>query len=102
LVAERKDPQTGVSEILAVGRLSKIHGTDEAEFALLVSDQYQGLGLGTELLQRLLQVGRQEQIQRINATILFDNHAMQHICEKLGFQLHASIADSLVNAKIEL
>jgi acetyltransferase len=102
LVAERKDAQTGVSEILAVGRLSKLHSTDEAEFALLVSDQYQGLGLGTELLQRLLQVGHQEQIQRINATILFDNHAMQHICEKLGFQLHASIAESLVNAKIEL
>ena len=102
LVAERKDPQTRVSEILAVGRLSKIHGTDEAEFALLVSDQYQGLGLGTELLQRLVQVGRQEQIQRINATILFDNHPMQHICEKLGFQLHHSIADSWVNAEIEL
>jgi acetyltransferase len=102
LVAERKDPQTGVPEILAVGRLSKLHGTDEAEFALLVSDQYQGLGLGTELLQRLLQVGRQEQIQRINATILFDNHAMQHICEKLGFHLHASIAESLVNAEVEL
>jgi acetyltransferase len=102
LVAERKDPQRGVSEILAVGRLSKLHGTDEAEFALLVSDQYQGLGLGTELLQRLLQVGRQEQIRRINATILFDNHPMQHICEKLGFQLHHSIADSLVNAEIEL
>jgi acetyltransferase len=102
LVAERKDLQTGVPEILAVGRLSKLHGTDEAEFALLVSDQYQGLGLGTELLQRLLQVGRQEQIQRINATILFDNHAMQHICEKLGFHLHASIAESLVNAEVEL
>jgi acetyltransferase len=102
LVAERKDAQTGVAEILAVGRLSKIHSTEEAEFALLVSDQYQGLGLGTELLRRLLHVGRQEQIQRINATILFDNHAMQHICEKLGFQLHYAIADSLVNAKIEL
>ncbi len=102
LVAERKDPQTEKPEILAVGRLSKIHGTHEAEFALLVSDQYQGLGLGTELLQRLLYVGRNEQIQRINAAILFDNHAMQHICEKLGFQLHHSIADSLVTAEIEL
>jgi acetyltransferase len=47
-------------------------------------------------------VGRNEQIQRINAAILFDNHAMQHICEKLGFQLHHSIADSLVTAEIEL
>jgi acetyltransferase len=102
LVAERKDPQTEKPEILAVGRLSKTHGTHEAEFALLVSDQYQGLGLGTELLQRLLYVGRNEQIQRINAAILFDNHAMQHICEKLGFQLHHSIADSLVTAEIEL
>jgi acetyltransferase len=39
LVAERRNPETGESEILAVGRMSKIHGTTEAEVAVLVSDQ---------------------------------------------------------------
>ena len=57
LVAERRNPETGESEILGVGRLTKIHGTREAEVAVLVSDNWQGRGLGKELLSRLLVVG---------------------------------------------
>ena len=50
LVAERRNPETGESEILGVGRLMKIHGTREAEVAVLISDKWQGRGLGKELL----------------------------------------------------
>ena len=51
LVADRKDPATGAHEILGVGRLSKRRGTDEAEFALIIRDGFQGRGLGTALLR---------------------------------------------------
>ena len=44
LVAERQDPQSGQHEIIGVGRLSKVRGTNEAEFALLISDRYQAQG----------------------------------------------------------
>ena len=47
-----------------MGRLSKIHGTNEAEFAVLVSDQWQGRGLGKELLARLLIVGADEKLSQ--------------------------------------
>ena len=100
LVADYKNPETGNHEILAVGRLSQLHGVSEAEFALLVSDPYQRQGLGTELLRRLLEVGRNEQIQSITADILPENAAMQRVCEKVGFQLHRTF-DS-VKAEIEL
>ena len=50
LVADRESSVTGEHEILGVGRLNKIPGTSDAEFAILVSDQFQGMGLGTELL----------------------------------------------------
>ena len=56
LVVDRQEPWTGVHEILGVGRLSKIRGTDDAEFALLVSDEHQGRGFGTELLRRLIAI----------------------------------------------
>ena len=47
--------------ILGVGRLSKMAGgNEEAEFAILVADTFQGQGLGSELLRRLIQVGRDE------------------------------------------
>ncbi|HLO88768.1 MAG TPA: bifunctional acetate--CoA ligase family protein/GNAT family N-acetyltransferase [Nostocaceae cyanobacterium] len=102
LVAEYQNPQTGKAEILAVGRLSKLHGADVAEFAMLVGDRYHGQGLGTELLQRLLQVGKDEKIARISADILLENQGMQRVCEKLGFHLQPSSDVSVVTAEINL
>jgi len=88
LVAELK-PAKGNAEktILGVGRLSKQHGANEAEFAVLISDQCQNQGLGFELLKRLIEVGRAEKLTRIVGQILAENHAMQHICKKLGFKI---------------
>jgi len=101
LVADYKHPDTGTHEMLAVARLSQLHGTREAEFALLVSDRYQCQGLGTELLKRLLQVGRDEQVEQIHAEILAENSAMQRVCEKLGFSLQLIEAD-IMKATIEV
>jgi acetyltransferase len=91
LVAEYQNPDTGEQEILGVGRLSKIYGTNEAEFGMLVSDRHQGLGLGTELLYSLLDIGRQERLNRITAEILPENRTMQHLCKKLGFNLQRNM-----------
>jgi acetyltransferase len=102
LVADYKNPETGNHEILAVARLSKLHGSNEAEFAMLVSDRVQCRGLGTELLSRLLQVGRDEQLDRITAEILFDNSGMQRVCEKLDFHLSRTADPSVVKAEIQL
>src|SRR5262249_35607325 len=85
LVAERRDAAKKEPEIIAVGRLIKAHGANEAEFALLVSDSFQRCGLGTEVLRRLLDVGRDDRLARITADILPENRGMQRVCEKLGF-----------------
>jgi len=85
LVVERRDSITHETEILGVGRLSKNHEGNEAEFAVTVSDQWQGHGLGTQLLNLLVQVGCDEKLKRITATMLADNHEMQHVARKAGF-----------------
>jgi acetyltransferase len=85
LVAEQLDPKTGEPGILGVGRLSKARGLNEAEFALLISDRWQGKGLGTELLKRLVHIGRAEKLGHITAQILQENHAMIHLSKKAGF-----------------
>ncbi len=100
LVADRKNMATGTHEILAVGRLSKMTGTCKAEFALLVSDVFQRQGLGTELLKRLVQVGRDEQLTQIVAQILPENVAMQRVCEKVGFAITRD--KEIVRAVIDL
>ncbi len=100
LVVERKDPKTGKHAILAIGRLSKLHQTAEAEFAILVSDAYQGHGFGVELLRRLVQIGRDENLKRIVATILNDNVAMQRVSRKIGFKLKR--VESEFHAELDL
>jgi acetyltransferase len=89
LVAELKPVNDDGKKILGVGRLSKLHGTNEAEFAVLISDHWQNQGLGFELLKRLIEIGRAEKLERIVGQILPENHAMQHICKKLGFKIVA-------------
>ncbi len=103
LVAERENPETGEPEILGVARLSKNHVVpDEAEFAILVNDRFQRQGLGTTLLERLLEVGREEGLRRITAEILFENRAMQHLGKKFGFRLRRDLEEGVVKANLDL
>ncbi len=93
LVAEHQDTDTGEQKILGVARLSRLHGLNEAEFGMLINDQYQGRGLGTELLRSLVTIGRAEGLTRISADILSKNKAMQHICSKLGFTIQRKLGE---------
>jgi acetyltransferase len=102
LVAEAKDPQTGELRVLGVARLKKTHGANEAEFALVVSDEFQGRGLGTELMRRLLEVAKDEKLGRITGDILPDNVVMQRVAERFGFTLKRSVDDPVVKAELDM
>jgi acetyltransferase len=101
LVTLRKDAN-GQEEILAVGRLSKMHGMNEAECAVLVSDLWQHQGLGKENFRRLLEVAKEEKIGRVVSTMLAENREMRAICKSLGFHLQIDMEDQLVKAEIRL
>lgn len=94
--------ETGDHKVVAVGRLQKLAGTPEAELAILVSDQYQRVGIGSELIRRLIQVARDEKLERIRADILADNNTMQRIVAKAGFKLSREMGDPAVSAVLEL
>jgi acetyltransferase len=102
LVTEIANRQTGDSDIIAVARLSRMPGEDEAEFALIIADQWQGKGLGTELLKRLVQIGREEKLARISARMLPDNREMQAVCRKAGFTVKCEPGDAEARAEIML
>jgi acetyltransferase len=101
LVAEH-DKDDGTREILGVGRVQKIQGTDVGEFAAVVSDSMQGKGLGTELVKRLIEVARAENIGRVRGDILAENTAMLKVCKKLGFRLKRSLTDPTVEVELAL
>ena len=101
LVADRKNPDTGQHEVLGVGRFSAINRA-EAEAAVLVSDRWHGLGLGTELLASAARVARAEKFKRLSGEILRDNLATQAIFKKVGFRLRSMEDPSSVAALLEL
>jgi acetyltransferase len=102
LVAERRDPDTGAPEIAGVGRLSKLRDGVSAEFAILVADRYQGHGLGSELLTRLIDVARQEGLVRIVAEILETNGPMIRLSRRLGFSISGEPQDGSLTATLEV
>ncbi len=86
LVAERRDSRTGEREIMGVGRLTKAHGTRDAEFAVIVADQFQGLGLGRQLVRCLMEVARAEHLRSMTGDVLSENIDMVRLCEREGFR----------------
>jgi acetyltransferase len=102
LVVEWRDPASGELRILGVTRLSKIHGTDSAEWAVIILDEYQHRGLGTELMRRSIEVARAEKLKTVVCNVLPENFEMRAICQRLGFRLHHETDDNVVRGVLEL
>jgi acetyltransferase len=102
LVTEHRRSDSAPVEIIGIGRLSKEHLLNEGEFAIVISDAWQGRGLGRHLLELLIVVAREEKLARLFGHILTGNREMQHICRKLGFVLHHQPGDSECIAELPL
>jgi acetyltransferase len=95
--------KNGERVICAVGRLSKFRGEDqEARISLLVSDEFQGEGLGLELVKRLISVAKQEKIQKIIAVMSAENESMKMLCQKTGFTFTANPKTEMTEATLAL
>jgi acetyltransferase len=99
LVAVRQNPK---DEIIGVGRLIKVSSVNEAQFAILISDQFQGHGLGTHLLALLVDIARHECVGRITGQMLPDNHVMQCVSKKVGFDVNYDRFNEVMLAEMKL
>jgi acetyltransferase len=102
LVAEHHYLHSGTPRIVGVGRLNKTRARNEAEVAVLVSDAYQNLGLGYQLLSRVIGVARDEKLSRVSSEMMLDNQGMQILSKRLGFRLRNYDSGESVAAVLEL
>ncbi len=100
-VAECHNARAGERQIVAVGRLVKSHAVEEAELAVIVADRFQKRGIGTGLVRQLVDFARDEKLERITATVLFENRPMQKVFERLGFR-KTQAADGGESLEVEL
>ena len=96
------DDQPEGPRMAAVARLIKLHSANAAEFAVLISDRYQRVGLGSQLMERLIEVGRAERLQRIMGHISAENRAMNALCRRLGFIIGGNASDTMRVVSLEL
>ena len=101
-MADRTVPETGQHEILAVGRLSKMPGSREAEMAVLVSDHYQRLRIGHRTGAVADSGGSRRKAREIVANILPENLAMRALANRFGFKIRASDDPTTVVAVLNL
>lgn len=101
MVAERKRGRTG-RELIAVGRINRLHGENAAEFAVLVADAWQRKGLGTRLLRQLLHVARAEKLERVVGVVQSGNKGMLRVCRREGFRMRKSSDGAEFNVEIML
>jgi acetyltransferase len=102
LVAEYRARGDAAAQIIGIGRLSRDHLRNEGEFALIVSDAWQGRGLGRQLLELLIDIARREKLGRLYGNILVGNREMLHLCRKLGFSARHNPGDSECVAELSL
>lgn len=100
LVAEEQ--RADGPHLLGVSRYYNEPETGDAEFAVLVTDHYQGQGLGRHLMERLIAVARDRGIRRLVGLVLRENLPMLGLLRKLGFHIHPSEDPLAVGAVLEL
>jgi acetyltransferase len=91
LVATRKGDGTRGDMMLGVARLMiETSNPSEGEFAVLVRDDYQRRGIGSKLMEALIQAARDRHVLKINGQVLTVNVGMTRFAENLGFEVHPS------------
>lgn len=78
---------TGAERQIGVARYIRAPDGRQAEFAIVLSDDWQGRGLGGALLRDLLRVAKENGIERVEGAVLSENAPMIALAQKLGFTL---------------
>ena len=77
----------GPTVMMGVGRLVVIPERDAAEFAVIVADPWQGEGLGWKLIERVIQIAKENGVRTLSGDVLPENQPMLGLVKKMGFKL---------------
>jgi acetyltransferase len=76
------------TSMLGVARLSiETTNAEEGEFAIVIRDDYQRKGIGSRLMDALIQAARDRHVREITGAVLAANPRMTRFAESLGFDV---------------
>jgi RimJ/RimL family protein N-acetyltransferase len=77
--------------ITGLAQFTTNEGSHTAEVAIVIKDEYQNQGIGTELLIHLTYIAKKQGLLGFSADVLKDNRAMLHLFEKIGFNIEKKV-----------
>jgi len=86
-VAIVAEAQKDKRRLIGVGRVILEPGGKNGEFAVVVGDQWQGHGLGSKLIDCIIQIGKDAGLETIYGYVISDNTKMINLCTKKGFKM---------------
>ncbi len=92
----------GKERIVGVARYDRVHGTDVAETAVAVVDEFQRRGLGSALLTILGKVAREHGIKTFTLIVLPENQQMLGLLRKMGWIHHAKLTGGVYEISFDL
>lgn len=85
---------SGHEEEVANSRYVQEADGETCEFALVVSDSWQGCGLGRLMMQAIIDHARERGLLHMRGDVLFENHKMLRLMQRMGFTVRAHEDDS--------
>ena len=101
LVATTNKPG-GKERIVGVARYDRVAGTDVAEVAVAVIDEYQRRGLGSALMTILGKVAGEHGIKTFTLIVLPENQQMLGLLRKMGWIHRAKLSGGVYDISFEL
>jgi len=90
----------GQQDIVGIGQYGVDEATHVAEVAVVVRDDMQGLGIGSELLSYLTMLAKRQGLLGFTAEVLVENKPMMHVFEKGGFDVEKHRAEGVYELKL--
>ncbi|MER1995347.1 MAG: GNAT family N-acetyltransferase [Arthrobacter sp.] len=84
------------SEIVGIGRYDRLDDPAEAEVAFNISDEHQGRGIGSILLEHLAAAARENGIRRFSAEVLPENRKMLSVFADAGYEVRRAFDDGVI------
>jgi acetyltransferase len=91
----------GPVTMMGVGRLVMAPERDTAEFAVIVADPWQGKGLGQKLIERVMEIARENGVNLLWGEVLAANLPMLELVKKLGFRVSRDESDDTRRVEME-
>ncbi len=93
--------EPGDEEMIAIGRFKLDHTDDFAEIAFVVGDNWQNRGVGTYLMNTLIEIAQEMGADGFKADVLADNKKMLHVFHKCGYPVQSRLEEGVYSIRVD-